>query len=276
MKRRLSPILYVLAVINFILFIIKFFIGVRTNCISIYTDSVNNLMDTLSTLGAAIGVHFLNYPKTEKHPNGFGRVEYVIGFLMAIIMTTAGLLFAYNSVGRFFNAAPVWFLLRYAVIVGATCFVKLAMGIVLAIKQKKTPSPVIKTVMLDSFLDCGITFAAVLSFTLTNVTGFLVDAFFGLAISTVITISGVKLVVSSFSTLIGEFDGETDEQIRKIIKETDENAEIVRINTHNYGVGRGVADIYLKRCDATVKNTIKQRLSEELNLDSAVEMEETL
>lgn len=265
-----------MACINLILFLVKFFIGIRTNCLSIYTDSINNLMDTLSTLAAAVGMCFLTRPKTPKHPFGFGRLEYVTGFLMAILMTGAGLLFAYNSIERFFVASPIWFSVKYAVIVGATCFVKLAMGLILAAKQKKSPSPVLKAVMTDSFLDCGITLAAVLSFTLTNMTGVLIDAFFGLGISIVIAFSGVKLIADTLSSLIGDTDGEAEAKIRKIIIETDKTVEILKISVHNYGVSYGVADIHLKKGSAAVKHTIKQRLSDELGMDSTVELEEIL
>lgn len=280
MKRRLSPIMIFIAFVNLILFFVKFFIGIRTNSLCIYTDSVNNLMDTLSALLAAVGVFFLSQPKTEKFPFGFGRLEYITGFIMSVIMTAAGLSFAYGSLERFFAPTPVWFSAKYAVIVGATCLVKLAMGIFLSVKYQKDRSPVLKTVMMDSFLDCGITVAALVSFTLTNKTGVLLDAFIGLAISIIIAVSGIKLIFSSLSPLIGRADDETEEEIRKIILETDENITVLDIKIHNYGIGRQIADIYLGDkaidCRSAVQKTIKNRLTEELHLESAVEWEDTI
>ena len=269
-----------IAFVNLILFFVKFFIGIRTNSLCIYTDSVNNLMDTLSALLAAVGVFFLSRPKTEKFPFGFGRLEYVTGFIMSVIMTAAGLSFAYGSLERFFAPTPVWFSTKYAAIVGATCIVKLAMGIFLSFKYKKDRSPVLKTVMMDSFLDCGITVAALISFTLTNKTGILLDAFFGLAISIIIAVSGVKLVFSSLSPLIGRTDGVTENQIRKIISETDGNITVSDIKIHNYGIGRSIANIYLcgaaDESRAAIQKEIKNRLTEVLNLESAVEWEDII
>lgn len=280
MKRKLSPIMIFIAFVNLILFFIKFFIGIRTNSLCIYTDSVNNLMDTLSALLAAIGVFFLSRPKTENFPFGFGRLEYITGFIMSVIMTAAGLSFAYGSLERFFAPTPVWFSAKYAVIVGVTCLVKFAMGIVLSFKYKKDRSPVLKTVMMDSFLDCGITLAALVSFTLTNMTGILLDAFIGLAISIIIAVSGIKLIIFSLSPLIGRADSETEEIIREIILEADGNITVSDIKIHNYGIGRRIADIYL--CGKTVESrsavqkTIKNRLTEELGLQSAVEWEDII
>lgn len=279
MKRRLSPIMVFIAFVNLILFFVKFFIGIRTNSLCIYTDSVNNLMDTLSALLAAAGVFFLSRPKTDKFPFGFGRLEYVTGFIMSVIITVAGLSFAYNSLERFFAPTPVWFSVKYAVIVGATCLVKLALGIFLNRKYKSDRSPVLKTVMMDSFLDFGITATAVVSFTLTNITGVLLDAFLGLAISIIIAAEGIKLIFSSLSPLIGRADGGLEEKIQEIISETDKSITVSDIKIHNYGIGRRIADIYIRGGydnRPSLQKIIKNRLTEELDLESAVEWEDNI
>ncbi len=259
--------------VNFVLFFIKFYIGLRTNCLCIYTDSVNNLADTLSGLLAILGFYLMSRPVTKKYPYGKGRAEYAASFLMAILMTGAGLLFAYNCAERFFAPTPVWFFVKYAVIIGATCIVKLITGIVFTVFYKKDKSPVTKALMLDSFTDCGITLVALVSFTLTNYTEFIVDAYLGLFISIVIAVLGIRLIISSFGSLIGANDEALIDKIGNEIKNVDSTVKIIDISVHNYGVDKNVASITL--CgDRNSQSTIKKVLKDSLNLDSTVEWED--
>ena len=80
MKKLLSPVLIVAGIINLILFFTKYYIGVHTNSLCIYTDSINNLMDTLSLCLALIGISFLQKEATDKFKFGFGRMENKLSF----------------------------------------------------------------------------------------------------------------------------------------------------------------------------------------------------
>lgn len=278
MKKKLSPVLIFAGIVNFFLFFVKFYIGVRTNSLCIYTDSINNLMDTLSLCLALVGISFINKPATPRFKYGFGRMEDITAFIMSIIMTVAGLGFAYSSLSRLMTPVPVWYFTKYAIIIGATCLVKLILGIVFALRYKKDCSPVLKTVMLDSFLDCGITAVALISFTLSNSLGITLDAVLGLIISIIITVMGIRLVLSSVAELIGKHHREYEAKILEIIANTDENIVVNDISIHTYGNGNVYVTLKLSLTDrekdlAAVQNTIKTRLNTELGYNSAVEWE---
>lgn len=281
MKKKLSPVLVFAGVVNFILFFVKFYIGIRTNSQCIYTDSINNLMDTLSLCLAIIGISFINKPATHRFKYGFGRMEYVTAFIMSIIMTTAGLGFAYSSLGRLMTPVPVWYFTKYAVIIGVTCIVKLILGIIFRYRCKKDNSAVVKTVMLDSFLDCGITAVTLVSFTLSNYVGVAFDAIFGLVISIIITIAGIRLIVSSLSEIIGlyadDIHGKTEKIVAEICKNTDFSMK--SISVHHYGKSEIYVIIYMLTTEQnkdnifSVQSLIKSRLEDELDCSSAVNWE---
>ncbi len=280
MKKRLSPLLIIAGTVNFILFFIKFYIGIRTNSLCIYTDSINNLMDTLSLILALIGVAFINKPATDKFKYGFGKAEDLTAFIMSILMTAAGLSFAYNSLGRLMTPVPVWYFTKYALIIGGTCLVKLTLGIVFALRYKKEKSAVLKTVMLDSFLDCGITAVTIVSFTLSNTLGFGFDAILGLIISIIIAVSGIRLIISSASGLLGRNDKETEKKILDIVNEIckDKPYSVKNIEIHTYGKEKIFATIYLTSNSHNsdimeIQNIIKTRLNVDLNVNSAVDWE---
>lgn len=278
MKKRLSPVLIVAGILNLVLFFIKYYIGVHTNSLCIYTDSINNLMDTLSLCLALVGISFINKPATNRFKFGFGRMESVTTFIMSLIMTVAGCSFAYNSLSRLMTPVPVWYFTKYAVIIGLTCLVKLLLGVVFTLRYKKTHSAVIKTVMLDSYLDCAITLMTLISFTLSNTVGFALDSILGLVISVIITVLGIRLVVSSISDLIGQQNEEFEEKVSLLVKRINENILINDITVHSYGDETIYVTLKLSLTDKetellSVQNTIKNQLKAELNCNSTVEWE---
>ena len=273
MRKRLSLPPIIAVTMNFVLFFVKFYIGIRTNCLCIYTDSINNLADTGAALLALLGIYLMTRPATKKYPFGKGRTEYAASFLMAILMTGAGFLFAYNSIERFFAPTPVWFFVKYAVIIGATCLVKLILGVIFSLLYKKDHSPVTKALVFDSFTDCGITLVALVSFTLTNYTEFIIDAYLGLFISIIISVLGIKLIISSFGNLIGKTDEALMEKIEMAIKNIDNTIEIISISVHNYGVEKNIVSLTLsgnKNLQKEIKNVLRKKLS----LESTVEWED--
>ncbi len=278
MKKKLSPVLIVAGVLNLFLFFIKLYVSIHTNSLSIYTDSINNLMDTLSLCLALFGVYFMCKSPTENFKHGFGKMEHITSFVMSIIMTVAGLSFAYTSLGRLMAPVPVWFFTKYAIIIGLTCFVKLLLGLIFTFRYKKIHSPILKTVMLDSYLDCTITIMTLVSFTLSNIIGFALDAILGLLISIIISIFGIRLIISSVSDLLGKSDGQFEEKVIDIIKEIDDSLIVNNISVHTYGEEKIYVALNLSLTDKnkdfmSVQNVIKNQLMTELNCNSTVEWE---
>ncbi len=277
MKKHLSLSLIVSIFINLILFAIKLYIGIRTNSLCIYTDAMNNLFDVLASAVGFIGVLFIFKKATAKHPFGFGRLEYLTGFIMAILMFFAGLSFAYSGLERFFAPTPVWYLKKYAVIIFATSIVKLLMGIFFGIKHKKEPSPILNTLKLDSLLDFAITLTTLVSFTLSNYIGFTLDSILALIISLIICYEGIKLIFSSASQLLGHSNDELKSEIAKILDEISSDIVINEIIIHSYGRNKTYVDLFLQADEnkSILKKEIKNRLKE-INITSVVEWEDLL
>lgn len=280
MKKRISPLLIFAGLINFILFFVKFYIGIRTNSQCIYTDSINNLTDVLSLGLALTGIAFINKPETKKFKHGFGRAEDLTAFIMSILMTGAGLGFAYSSLCRLMSPVPVWYFTKYAIIIGSTCFVKLALGFIFFARYKKERSAVLKTVMLDSFLDCGITAVTLVSFTLSNTLGYAFDSVLGLVISILIAVSGIKLIISSASGLLGKNNEETEKNIFSVLEEIrkDTAFNVEKVEIHTYGNEKIFATVYLTFDSNNsnimeIKKEIKTRLKNDYNIYSAVDWE---
>ncbi len=268
MKTKYNWPLLLAAIVNFVLFVVKLYIGLRTNSLCIYTDSINNLLDMLSVLLAFVGMLFLKKVATKKHPFGFGRIEYVLEFVMSVIISITGISFAYNSIVRLMMPTPVWFFERYAYLVGASCLVKLCLGFFFLYRYKKMRSDILKTIMLDSFMDTGVTTVALLSFTLSNKIGFAVDGFLGLFISIFITISGVKLISTSLSKLIGSEDEKVEADIQDALNSLNQTVEQKAIYVHDYGTDAKSAVLVLNAPQGIDKKEISSQIKAKLQTEN--------
>lgn len=214
----LTPVL-IAAAANFILFGVKLYTGLVSSSLCIYTDSVNNLFDALGCLLAAGGFVLVARKKTVAFPEGFGRAEDLAGFLMAISVTVTGALFAYRALERFLYPRPVNFQAGYAVLLAATVPVKLALGFAFRALSAKRDSVILKTVYTDSFSDCGVTTMTLLSFILSEYAGLRADSVFGLAVSVIIIVNGVRLVKDSAERLLGKNDPARNDRIASLLAE---------------------------------------------------------
>ncbi len=247
-----------------VLFVVKYYVGLRTNSLCIYTDSINNLLDSLSIFLAFSGMFFIKKVSTKKHPFGFGRIEYVLEFVMSVIISLTGASFAYNSIVRLMMPTPVWFYEKYAFLIGVSCVVKLCLGFFFLNRYKKTRSDILKTIMLDSFMDTGVTAVALVSFTLTNKIGLAVDGIMGLIISVLIVVSGVKLICSSVSKLIGVEDSNSLDSVKSIINNLDKQINQKEIFIHDYGTNAKEVVIVLDDTQGINKKYVSSQIKSEL------------
>lgn len=185
---------------NFILFLVKLYISVSSNSLSIYCDAMNNLADTLSCIIALAG--FIIILKADERKSR--RIQALASFLIGIALTAVGIYFAYNGVERLMYPVSVSYSKRYALLVLITVFVKIIMGTVYIFINKKQQSPVFKTLILDSFLDSGITFAALLGFSLTAKINYAIDGVFSVIIGIVVAVSAFRTVCAQAKFLVNE------------------------------------------------------------------------
>lgn len=185
---------------NFVLFLVKLYISISSNSLSIYCDAVNNLADTLSCVIALAG--FIIILKLNERKSK--RVQSLATFVIGIALTVIGLYFAYNGIERLMYPIPVSYSKKYAILIAVTVIVKILMGIIYIIINKKQSSPVFKTLILDSFLDSAITITALMGFSLTTKINFAVDGIFSVIIGLIVAASALKEIIKQAKFLIND------------------------------------------------------------------------
>ena len=125
-------------------------------------------------------------------------------FVISILIAATGIYFVYNGLERFMYPLPVQYANVYAVTIAVTVLVKIGMGFMFRLFDKKSPSPVIKALSLDSFLDCFITLAALMSLVLIQRVNYAVDGIFAIITGSIISVSAIKNIISQAKYLIND------------------------------------------------------------------------
>lgn len=185
-------------IFNTVLFFAKFYVGISTNSLSIYCDAINNLGDTFACLIAVLGF-FLARKVTELKSQ---KIQSLCTFVISLIIAATGAYFVYNGLQRLMYPLRIAYSEEYAYIIIATVFAKILMGLMYMAFNKKASSPVLKAMILDSFLDCAVTIFALMGlFLITNV-NFAADGIFAIIIGTAVTVSAVKNTIEQSKFLI--------------------------------------------------------------------------
>lgn len=185
-------------VANFALFLTKIYVGISSNSLSIYCDAINNLGDTLAC-AIAVGGFLLAKRMSDLHST---RAQSLCTFVISIIIAVTGGYFVYNGVQRLFYPLPVSYSKKYAVVIIATIFVKVLMGVMFIAFNRRAHSTVLRAMVLDSFLDCFVTLFALMGLVLVARVNFAVDAVFAIITGTMITVSALRTIVAESKYLI--------------------------------------------------------------------------
>lgn len=186
--------------VNFALFLIKLYVSISSGSLAIYCDGINNLGDTLSCIIALVGFALAIRLDEKKSSRAQSLASFVIGLILAF----TGAYFAYNGIERLMYPVPISFLYKYAILISVTALAKLIMGIVYFKINKKHASPVYKTLIMDSFLDCAVTLSTLISLTLSVKINFAIDSILSIVIGITVAVSAVKTLWAQCKYLINE------------------------------------------------------------------------
>ena len=77
---------------NILIATLKIVIGYLASSIAIISEGANNAGDALSSVMTLIGAKLAKKHPDEKHPFGYGRIEYISGLVIAVVILVTGIL----------------------------------------------------------------------------------------------------------------------------------------------------------------------------------------
>lgn len=240
-KLRLKEMIILVAVgiaVNVGLAILKMYVGLSSNSITIMLDATNSFLDIITSIVTLVAIIVLFAPRSESAPFGYGRSEYLAGFVVAVASAVVGGLFLVQSINRMAIPEPVWFGWQNCVLICIAVPFKLAIGTVYYVRNKKLRSKAIAAIALDSFMDAGITSVSIVAFAVSSQIDYAADAIFGIVISVLVLIFAIKMIVENIRSVV-KGDGCEDERraVKGALKQDGRIKRTLKITMHDYGVG---------------------------------------
>ncbi len=268
-------------ILNIVLFGIKLLAGLLSGAISIMADAFNNLTDAGSSVITLIGFRMSGQKPDKDHPFGHGRIEYLSGLLVSMIIILVGFELGKTSVNKIISPEAVEFSIAAVVILAASCLVKAYMAFYNFAVGNKISSSAMRATAQDSLSDCISTAVVLVCLLISRFANLNIDAYCGLAVSAFIIFSGLRAAKETMDPLLGMPPSE--EFIKQIEQTVRAHEEIVGIHdliVHDYGPGRTMislhaeipADSDILAIHDTIDN-IEKELRDTLGCDAVIHMD---
>lgn len=232
-------------VLNIILFAIKYFAGIISGSIAVTADAFNNLSDAGSSVITLVGIRMASKKPDRDHPFGHGRMEYLSGLAVSVIIILVGVELFRSSVDKIMNPSEVDTSIVAIVILVISIAVKCYMFFYNRSIGKKINSAGMKATALDCIGDAVATGVVLVSTVVSHFTQLQIDGWCGLLVSAFIVYAGIRSVKETVNPLLGmPPEKEFLEQIEAIVMSYDKIIGIHDLIVHDYGPGRIVVSLH--------------------------------
>lgn len=267
--------------LNVLLFLGKYLAGRLSGSIAMTADAFNNLSDAGSSVITLLGFRMAAKKPDPGHPFGHGRIEYLSGVAVSLIIIVVGVQLGLESIDKIISPEPVDAGLVPMLVLVASICVK---GYMFAYNRgigRKINSPGMSATALDSLSDCIATGVVLISMLLARFADVNIDGWGGAAVAIFIIFSGFKAAKETLSPLLGNPpDPQLVRDITDIVMGHPEVLNVHDLIVHDYGPGRlmislhaevpGDGDIYALH-DAI--DTAEYELQQKLGCSAVIHMD---
>lgn len=210
--------------------------GTICNSVAITADAANNLTDCVSSLITLLGFTAASAEKDKFHPYGHGRIEYICGFTISLLIMITAMTVAKDAVMRLIHPQQVTVTAVTTIILSAGITAKAWMSWEVQRMNQEVNSPTLKAIQLDDLSDALVTTVTLVGLLLSPYVHFPIDSILGIAVAAIILKSGLTSFGENMVLLLGEgIDTATEQEITKIISGYIPDSTIEEISLHDYG-----------------------------------------
>ena len=223
-------------VVNVLIAGVKIAVGLLASSIAIVSEGVNNAADALTSVLTMVGTRLAGRHPDAKHPFGYGRIEYLTGLVVAVVIIVSGVQMLIESVKLIFRPEELSISYVSLAIVAVSAVVKFFLGLYTIARGRVAQSDALVGVGLecrgDSYISI-ITIGVAVVFLLTGVS---LDAYAGVVMSAIILKAGVEVLLKIVSELIGRpGEKELATKIYQLVRATPGVVGAADMMLHNYG-----------------------------------------
>ncbi len=230
---------------NLLLFFGKLFAGMVTASIAITADAFNNLSDAGSSVVTLIGFRMAGKKADRDHPFGHGRIEYLAGLLVSLVILLVGVELAKSSVGKILHPEDVQFSLISLGILAAAIAGKVWMYFLNRTLGRRIGSAAMGATATDSLTDSVATAVVLVSSVVGHYSGLQIDGIAGVLVSVFILYAGFHAARDTLNPLLGETpDPQLVEELECTVLAHAEILGLHDLVIHDYGPGRSMMSLH--------------------------------
>ena len=222
--------------VNLIFAAVKVVIGLAVSSIAIVSEGVNNATDSATSLITIVGTKLSAKHPTEKHPFGFGRIEYLTSLLISVLILFTGAELMESSVKLIFQPQEMSISYVTMAIIAVSALIKLLLGTYTIKEGKRVDSSSLVALGTECRSDSVvsvITLVTALVFLIFHIS---LDAYAGILMSLIVLKAGLEVLKETLSDILGQAgEKELAQELYRIIRAEPLVLNAADMMLHNYG-----------------------------------------
>lgn len=226
-------------VLNVLLSAVKLIIGTMAHSIAITADALNNLSDAGNSCISLLGFRLSAKPADQEHPYGHGRIEYLAGMGVSVVIMYMGVELIKSSVQKILHPEPLVFSWVSVLVLLLSIGGKLWLAFFNRAIGKQIQSGTVNAVVVDSLSDVAATAFTILALFLSRRFTLPFDGIFGIVVAGFVFFAGFSVFRDTLAPLLGQPPTkEFVQQIEDKILSYDGVIGVHDLIVHDYGPNR--------------------------------------
>ena len=231
--------------LNLLLSAGKLVAGLLTGSIAVTADAFNNLSDAGSSVVTLVGFKLAGQKADDGHPFGHGRIEYLAGLLVSLLILMVGVELGKSSIEKIIHPEDVAFSLLSVGILAVSILVKLWMCLFNRKLGKRIGSTAMEATATDSLSDVVATSAVLAGTLVGDLTGVSIDGWIGVVVAVFILRAGWGAAKDTVDPLLGSApDPALVKGIQELVMSHRQVVGMHDLVIHDYGPGRRMCSFH--------------------------------
>ena len=268
-------------ILNIILVAGKLTVGIIAGSVAIIADAINNFSDAASSVITLAGFKLAGQKPDKEHPFGHGRIEYVAGLIVSVLIIFMDFELAWSSIEKIITPEAAEFSYAAMGVLIAAILVKFWLFYFNRKIAKRINSPSIAATASDSISDViatGVVLAALIA---GQYTTFPIDGVAGVIVAIFIFKAGWGAVKTTQAPLLGRpMSKELADAIDKLALEHENILGIHDLIYHDYGPGRAIVSFHAEvPADGNLMEThemidhVEREIREKFGIEAVIHMD---
>lgn len=231
--------------LNLLLFAGKLCAGILTGAISVTADAFNNLSDAAGSAVTLAGFKLASQRADEEHPFGHGRIEYLAGLGVSILILLVGIELGQSSIEKILHPEKTVLTPLAVCLLAVSILVKLWMGWFNAALGRRADSAALGAAATDARSDVLATSVVLLGLLLSHFLHVQLDGWLGVLVAAFILRSGWGAAKDTLDPLLGTPpDPAMVADIEGLILGHTQILGVHDLVIHDYGPGRRMMSVH--------------------------------